>query len=84
MSLIEAEVVKILCCPETHQLVTEAPAAIVADLNTRIATDSVKNRTGKLVKDKIDGALIRSDRSVVYPIRQSIPIMLAEEAIPLV
>ena len=83
MSMIDAALLKILCCPETHQPVVEAEAKLVADLNTRIATGSVKNRGGKVVADAIDGALVRADRQVAYPIRHRIPIMLAEEAIPL-
>ncbi len=83
MSMIDAGLLKILCCPETHQPVAEAEAKLVADLNTRIAAGSVKNRGGKAVADSIDGALVRADRQVAYPIRNRIPVMLVEEAIPL-
>ena len=83
MSLIDPELLKILCCPETHQPVSEADAAIVTDLNQRIANGSVKNRAGKSVVEKLDGALLRQDRQWLYPIRHRIPIMLIDEAIPL-
>jgi uncharacterized protein len=83
MSMIDPGLLKILCCPETHQPLAEADAALVADLNARIAQGSVKNRAGKSVAQAIDAALVRSDRQVAYPIRNRIPIMLAEEAIPL-
>lgn len=83
MSMIDPGLLKILCCPETHQPVTEADAALVTDLNTRIASGSVKNRGGKPVSEKLDGGLLRQDRQVVFPIRNRIPIMLIEEAIPL-
>jgi uncharacterized protein YbaR (Trm112 family) len=83
MSLIDPGLLKILCCPETHQPVSEADGALVADLNGRIEKGSLKNRTGKAVSEKIDGGLLRQDRQVVYPIRHCIPIMLVEEAIPL-
>ena len=83
MSLIDPGLLKILCCPETRQPVSEADAALVTDLNNRIASGSVKNRAGKPVADKLDGGLIRQDRQVLYPIRHRIPIMLVEEAIPL-
>jgi uncharacterized protein YbaR (Trm112 family) len=74
---------KILCCPETHQAVSEADAATILDVNNRIASGSLKNRAGKLVSDKLEGGLLRQDRLVLYPIRNRIPIMLVEEAIPL-
>jgi len=83
MSLIDPELLKILCCPETHQPVTEADASLVSDLNNRITSGSVKNRAGKLVAEKLDGALLRQDRQWLYPIRHCIPIMLIDEAIPL-
>ena len=83
MSVIDPDLLKILCCPETHQPVIEADAALVADLNDRIASGSVKNRAGKTVSDKLDGGLLRQDSRWIYPIRQRIPIMLIDEAIPL-
>ena len=83
MSMIDPGLLKILCCPQTHQPVTEADATLVADLNNRIASGSLKNRAGKSVTDKLDGGLLRQDRQWMYPIRNRIPIMLIEEAIPL-
>lgn len=83
MNLVDPGLLKILCCPETHQPVSEANAAFVADLNNRIASGSVKNRAGKTVSEKLDGGLLRQDRQVLYPIRNRIPIMLIEEAISL-
>ena len=83
MSMIDPGLLKILCCPETHQPVSEADTALVAELNTRVAAGTLKNSGGKQVTDKIDGALLRKDRAVAYPIRNRIPIMLIEEGIPL-
>lgn len=81
MSLIDPGLLQILCCPETHQTVSEGDAAFVAELNGRIASGAVKNRSGKAVTEKVDGALVRNDRQVAYPIRNRIPIMLVDEAI---
>ena len=83
MSTIDPGLLNILCCPETHQAVTEADAALVLKLNERVAAGSLKNRGGKVLTEKLDGALLRSDRTMAYPIRNRIPIMLIEEAIPL-
>ena len=83
MSGVDPELLKILCCPETHQPVSEADAALVARLNDRIKNGSLKDRSGKSVTEAIDGALLRQDRHVFYPVRDRIPIMLIEEAIPL-
>lgn len=83
MSMIDPGLLKILCCPETHQPLTVADATVLAQLNERVTTGALKNCGGKVVEEKLDGALIRADRAVAYPVRNRIPIMLLEEAIPL-
>ena len=82
--MIDEGLLKILCCPETHQSLTLADAALVARLNEGVATGALKNRGGKVVEEKLDGALVRSDRTLAYAVRKQIPIMLVEEGIPLV
>jgi uncharacterized protein YbaR (Trm112 family) len=81
--MTHAELVKILCCPETHQPLTMADAALVQQLNERIEDGQLSNRADLPVKEKIDAGLVRDDRKYLYPIRQEIPIMLIDEAIPL-
>lgn len=83
MSMIDPGLLKILCCPQTHQTVTEADAALVTELNNRVAAGTLKNGGGKTVTDRLDGALVRADRAVAYPVRNRIPILLVEEGIPL-
>lgn len=83
MSLIDPGLLQILCCPETHQPLTEADAALVGELNARLASGALKNRSGQPVSEKLDGGLLRQDRQVLYPIRNRLPILLVEEAIPL-
>ena len=79
---IDPSLVAILCCPETRQPVSLLDAASLARLNQNIAAGALQNKGGTVVNDPLDGGFIRSDRSVVYPIRDSIPIMLIEEGIP--
>jgi uncharacterized protein YbaR (Trm112 family) len=81
--MIKPELLAILCCPETHQPLTEATPDLLTKLNTRIAAAQLKNRAGELVKDPIEGALIRQDGKYFYPIRKEIPVMLIDQAIPL-
>ena len=82
--MIDLELVKILCCPETHQPVRFAEPALVETLNRKIIAGGVKNRAGQPVNEKLDGGLVRADARFLYPIRQDIPVMLVDEAIPLV
>jgi uncharacterized protein YbaR (Trm112 family) len=81
--MISPELLALLCCPETHQDLRPAEPALVAALNARIATGSLKNRAGQPVLEKLDGGLVRADGQFLYPIRGDLPIMLIEEAIPL-
>ena len=82
--MIDADLLKILCCPETHQEVRLAEPTVIDKLNGQIAAGALKNRAGQLVQEKIEGGLIRADGTVLYPIRRNIPVMLVDEGIPLV
>ena len=81
--MIDAELLKILCCPETHQPLKIAEPAMIESINQKIAAGQINNRSGKPVTEKCDGGLIREDGKVLYPIQNNIPIMLTNEAIPL-
>lgn len=83
MTTINPELLSILCCPETHQVLRLAGPAVISTLNDKIAAAGLQNRGGQPVKEKIDGGLVRADGKFLYPIRQNIPVMLIDEAIPL-
>jgi uncharacterized protein YbaR (Trm112 family) len=59
--MIDPELLKILCCPETHQPLRLAEPALVETVNQRIAAGGVKNRAGKEVSASCDGGLVRED-----------------------
>ena len=80
---LDPALLEILCCPETKQAMTLLDAASLDVLNRKIADGEVQNNGGNLVKEPLDGGLIRSDKKVAYPVRETIPIMLIEEGIPL-
>ena len=81
--MIDAELLEILACPEDKTPVRLADTAEVEALNARIAAGGVTNRGGDPVKDAVDGGLIREDGKYLYAIRDEIPVMLIDEAIPL-
>ena len=81
--MIDPDLLKILCCPETHQELRPAEPAVIAKLNGQIAAGTLSNRAGQPVKEKIDGGLIRADGKLLYPIRRNLPVMLVDEGIPL-
>ncbi len=80
--MVDAQLLEILCCPETKQDLTLASAEFVGELNGRIEAGTLKNRAGQPVKEKMEAGLLRADKKFLYPIREDIPIMLIDEAIP--
>ncbi|MFT5031493.1 MAG: hypothetical protein ACI9VS_003962 [Candidatus Binatia bacterium] len=82
--MIDKELLDIIRCPETKQKLTPANEKQIADLNARIEADDLKDRGGDAIKDKIDGGLIREDGKFLYLIRDEVPVLLVDEAIPMV
>jgi uncharacterized protein YbaR (Trm112 family) len=81
--MIPNDLLAILCCPETHQGLTEADPALIEQVNEKITGGQLRNRGGQLVQERIDSGLVREDRQWLYPIRQEIPILLIDESLPL-
>jgi uncharacterized protein YbaR (Trm112 family) len=81
--MIDTELLKILCCPETHQELCVADPAVIETLNRQIAARALRNRAGTPVTEPLEGGLVRADGQFLYPIQHSIPVMLVDEAIPL-
>lgn len=80
--MIDADLLKILCCPETRQPLSLADGSLLQQLNERIAAKTLVNRAGKPVSRPCDGGLLRKDGQFVYPICGGIPVLLMDEAIP--
>ncbi len=78
---MDKQFIDMLCCPETHKDVSLATEHLIANINDKIKSGIITNRGGDTIKDPIDGGLIRSDKKLLYPIREDIPIMLIDEAI---
>ncbi len=81
--MLDPELLEILCCPETRQDLAEAPPEAVAALNNAISRGEVRNRGGAPVTEPAAGLLVRQDGLFGYIVRDGIPVMLVEEAVPL-
>ncbi|MEE2710250.1 MAG: hypothetical protein VYA69_11705 [Gemmatimonadota bacterium] len=81
--MIDQELLDILACPETKEGLTVAENNVVDRVNEKIKAGDLKNRGGDGIKEAIDGGLIRDDGKYLYAIRDEIPIMLIDEAIPM-
>lgn len=80
---IDPELLELLACPETQEPVELADPDLIRRINAAIQGGRVTNRAGEPVTEAIDGGLVRRDRRFLYPIRDEIPVMLVDEAIPL-
>lgn len=81
--MIDPELLEILACPGTHQPLAMAESELVASLNAAIEAGGLENVGGASVEGPLDGGLVREDGTVVYPIRDHIPVLLVDEGIAL-
>ena len=81
--MTDPDLLKLLRCPETRQPVALADESMIRSLNDRISAGVVRNRGGVTVVRPCDSGLVRQDGRYLYPIRESIPVMLISEAMPL-
>ena len=80
---VDPELLEILVCPESHQPVKAAGADMLARLNARIAANELRTRGGEARGEPLEEALLREDGRILYPVEDSIPVMLIEESIDL-
>jgi uncharacterized protein YbaR (Trm112 family) len=81
--MIDPELLAVLCCPDTRQPVRIGTVEELHQINASIQSGQCRNRGGNLVGEAISGLLVREDGQYGYPIREDIPMMLKEEAVPL-
>ena len=81
--MIDRDLLRVLCCPETHQRVALAEPSVLARVNAAITEGRLRNQSGQWVVELIEGGLIREDGRLLYPIRQRIPLMRIGEGISL-
>lgn len=81
--MVDPELLEILVCPETKEPVRLADEALLARVNHLIDAGRVVTRGGRTVEEVLEVGLVREDGRILYPVRDEIPVMLIDEAIPL-
>ncbi len=81
--MLNPEFLKLLICPDTGQSLILADSDLISGLNVDIQLGKICNLGGVTLNRPLEGALVREDRQVIYPILDGIPALLNDEAIQL-
>ncbi|MEM8666429.1 MAG: Trm112 family protein [Planctomycetota bacterium] len=79
--MIDAKMIELLRCPAEGGGLQLAADDLVAEINQRIEQGEARDALDQRVEDAIEGGLVNESQSRLYPIRGSIPTMVADEAI---
>ena len=80
---VDPELLTILRCPESLQAVRLAEDSLVLRLSELAQKGGLKNLKGEKVPPNFEAILIRQDGQRGYLVRDGIPVMLIDEAVPL-
>ena len=78
---VDGKLLEILCCPVSKTPLTRLPASKLDLLNRHIKNEEVVTVNGEPVTGRVKEALITEDLKVIYPVVESIPILLEERGI---
>lgn len=78
---MDPQFLAILRCPVTRSTLQLVPADELERLNRRVAAGDIVNQIGQPVARPLDAALVNLDRSLIYPVWNEVPQLVAEEAI---
>ncbi len=78
---VDAKLLEILCCPVSKTPLTLLVPQRLEKLNVAIAAGGVKYVDGKPVGEPLQEALVTEDLKVIYPVEDSIPILLEDKGI---
>jgi uncharacterized protein YbaR (Trm112 family) len=81
--MLDSKTVEILVCPVTRQTLQLADAPLLARINRAVEAGRLQDQLGRAVSQPLTEGLVREDGKVMYPVRDGIPVMLADEGIAL-
>ena len=81
--MLDEELLKILADPKSKEPLRRATPEELARLNAAIQQKTAKNQGGQPVTETMSEALVAPKSQRAYPIRDGIPVLLFDEALPL-
>jgi uncharacterized protein YbaR (Trm112 family) len=78
---MDKRLLDILCCPVSKTPVRLASRAELESVNRAVTAGQLQTVAGVTVGQRLDEALVTTDRKVLYRIEDGIPVMLPEEGI---
>jgi len=82
--MVDKELLSILACPQSQQPLTHASQEVLDRLNAAISKGTLTNSKGSVVTEPLLEALVTKDGSILYPVREDIPVMLIDQSISIV
>ena len=78
---MDKKLLDIICCPLTKLPLQLLDSERLARLNAAILAGEIKNHAAKDLAEELAEALVTRYGRLIYPIRDSIPVLLEEESI---
>lgn len=79
--MIDPELLDLLACPIHRAPVALAADGLVADVNARIETGRLRDRSGRVVRARVDDVLVCEEAGCLFAVEHDIPSLLAEEVL---
>lgn len=81
---VDDSFLSLLRCPRTGEELRVAEPRELAGYNESIENGQLNNAAGTTLRQAMEGALVTAGGHWLYPVHDGIPVLLVEEAVPLV